>query len=302
MKHRRQLARFLLVASVLSSGLVASPDPAAADFHLMKVREVFGGTSAEPNADFVELQMTATGQGKVSGQFLHIYDATGFRVDCQIPADVANQNQNARILFATGEFQALPDQPDPDFPLLHQVSGAGGAVCFANIDCVSWGSFSAETTSPAGTPFPGGIPPDQSIHRNPPSGDPPLDTDNSSTDFSLQSPPNPEANSASPTSQGGACVAGGAIVTKPSVRGLRAKVRGNRVTVTGRLRPPAPDERVALSLFADGSPLRKVAKKKDELNADSRFKKRLRVPSESTRCKVKVAFHGRTVGKKKFAC
>jgi hypothetical protein len=56
------------------------------------------------------------------------------------------------------------------------------------------------------------------------------------------------------------------------------------------------------SLFANGSALRKVATKTATLNVDSRFKKRFKVPSVSTRCKVVVRFQGAKLGQRKFKC
>jgi hypothetical protein len=38
------------------------------------------------------------------------------------------------------------------------------------------------------------------------------------------------------------------------------------------------------------------------LNASSEFKKRFKVPSDSTRCKVVVRFKGAKLGQKKFRC
>src|SRR5919108_671874 len=55
MTRRRTFTRLLLVASLMVVGLVASTPPVAADFHLMKVEEVFAGTTSEANADFIEL-------------------------------------------------------------------------------------------------------------------------------------------------------------------------------------------------------------------------------------------------------
>jgi hypothetical protein len=83
---------------------------------------------------------------------------------------------------------------------------------------------------------------------------------------------------------------------------LKAKVKGNKAIITGQIAPPAPGEKVSLTFFANGSALKKVAKKSAELNADSRFKRKFKVPAESTRCKVKVAFKGDNLGKKKFKC
>jgi hypothetical protein len=79
-------------------------------------------------------------------------------------------------------------------------------------------------------------------------------------------------------------------------------VKGGRATISGKINPPAPGDRVKLTFFANGSPLRKIATKSATLNAESRFKKRFRVPSDSTRCKVVVRFKGSKLGQKKFRC
>lgn len=292
----RSTARILLAASLLAAMLLAAQPAARAAFHLMEVKEVFAGTSAQANADFVELRMQVPDQNLIGGHKLYLYappdiygEAT--RHECTIPSNVtANTAADARILFATVEAQMLFGPAD--FTIPQFLGGNGGAVCFENIDCVSWGSFTGATTSPAGTPEPGGITPDQSIHRTA------ADTNDSATDFQVDSP-NPMPNSAAPNAQ--PC-ATGTPGGNPVLRGLKAKVKGGRATITGTIQPPASGDNVKLTLFANGSPLTKVAKKSATLNADSKFRKSFRVPSDSTRCRVKVAFKGAPVGKKTFRC
>jgi hypothetical protein len=83
---------------------------------------------------------------------------------------------------------------------------------------------------------------------------------------------------------------------------LKVRTKGGRATISGRIQPPAPGEKVSLTFFANGSPHRKIAKKSDTLNTDSRFRKSFRVPADSTRCRIRVAFQGDAVGKKTFRC
>jgi hypothetical protein len=292
--NRRIAARLLAACSLAAAGLVASAGSAAADFHLMKVDEVFAGTGSDATADFVELEMVAEGQGNVSGHPLQLFDASGVRFDCDLPADVPNDNAGDEILFATAAAEAtLP--VNADFVIPPMLDGSSGAACFAGVDCVSWGSFGGTTPSPAGTPFPGGIPGGQSIDRV-------VDTNNSAVDFTTVAP-NPETNVGdlgSMTCQPftGSGRGGG----QSSLQGLKANVTGNRAVISGHILPPAPGKQVALTFFANGSPLRKIAKKSATLNADSRFKKSFRVPTGSTRCRVKVAFEGALLGKKTFRC
>jgi hypothetical protein len=91
------------------------------------------------------------------------------------------------------------------------------------------------------------------------------------------------------------------------VQGLKTKVKGNKATISGQILPPAVGAKVVIILFANGSPLKKVGKKSDTLNSESRFSKRFAVPRESTRCKVKVKFagdpgHFASAGQKRFRC
>jgi hypothetical protein len=167
MTRRRTLARLLVLGSLVSGGLVATSAPAAADFHLMKVKEVFAGTASGATADFVELEMQAPDQGNVSGHPLHLFDATGARFDCSLPVDVPNENTGNRILFATSAAE-MALAIDADFVIPPMLDGTSGAACFAGtVDCVSWGSFGGTTPSPAGTPFVG-----RYLRANPSSGAP----------------------------------------------------------------------------------------------------------------------------------
>jgi hypothetical protein len=299
MPLRRTFARLFLISSLAAAGLVASSAPALADFHLMKVREVSAGTTTQPNADFVELQMVFPFQTNVSGHVLHLYNAAGARMDCTLPTDVTNGSDNARILFATTEFQALA-APDPDFSIPPLLTGAGGGVCFETVDCVSWGSFGGTTTVAAGNPFPGGIPADQSIDRKA-TADDPQDTNDSAADFEAK-PQDPQSNVPAPTPQATTCAGGPGSTAAATVQDLKARVRGGKAIIRGQVTPQYPGDTVSLTFFANGSPLRKVAKKNATLDADSRFKKGFRVPAESTRCKVKVRFRGAALGQKRFQC
>jgi hypothetical protein len=291
--NRRIAARLLIAVSLVTGGLVATAPAALADFHLMRVDEVFTGTGSDANADFVELEMQAVGQGNVSGHPLQLFDAGGAQFDCDLPVDVPNENVGGRILFATAAAEAAVPV-NADFVIPPMLDGSSGAACFAGVDCVSWGSFSGTTPSPAGTPFAGGIPGGESIERG-------GDTDNSAVDFTTAAP-NPQNNVGGLGSMTCQPFTGSGGAGQSFLQGLKAKVRGNRAVVSGKILPPAPGRRVVLTFFANGSPLRKIAKKSATLNADSRFKKSFGVPADATRCRIKVAFEGAPMGKKTFRC
>jgi hypothetical protein len=297
MTLRRTLTRLLLVGSLAATGLVAAAPPAAADFHFMKIREV--GLDGPGGSDFVELQMFSPGQTNVSGHTLIIYEEVGTPTPFPLPADVTNGANQATILIATAGFTG----PTPDFGDMPNVMAAdGGAVCFETIDCVEWGTSGVDAVSadpPASAPAAG-----QSIERRitancPTALDNADDTGSSAADFAVQPTPNPEPNSATPdeTPCGGGG-GGGAF----DLANLKTRVKRGRATISGRIEPSATGERVKLTFFANGSPLRKVSTKSATLNAASEFKKRFKVPSESTRCKVVVRFKGPKLGQKKFRC
>jgi hypothetical protein len=96
--------------------------------------------------------------------------------------------------------------------------------------------------------------------------------------------------------------------TGPSViKKIKPKVVGNKAIITGQVLPAVQGAKVFLTFYANGSPLRKVAKGKDGLDAGGKFRKKFRIPGDSTRCMVKVNFKGDAFrlpskGKKKFAC
>ena len=59
-----------LALALAAVALALSPVSARATFHLIKIREVYPGSSASPEAEYVELQMYASGQNLVAGHSL----------------------------------------------------------------------------------------------------------------------------------------------------------------------------------------------------------------------------------------
>jgi hypothetical protein len=198
------------------AALLAWAPGAMATFHLMQVREVYPGSVAQPEADYVELQMWASGQNHVAGHVLRIYGPTGTMTgSTTFAADVAHGANQSTILLATPQAEAafgvLADAP----LAAGLLSPTGGAVCWESIDCVSWGSFSGSTPSPAGSPAaPGGIADGMALRRSIARGcatllDPEDDHDNSALDFEALAP-EPRPNSVTPTEQACPSSGGGA--------------------------------------------------------------------------------------------
>jgi hypothetical protein len=206
--------RALCLALALSAATLAiGTAPAAATFHLMQVREVYPGSAAAPEAEYVELQMWASGQNHVGGHVLRSYDATGAVTGTSTFAqDVAGGANQSTLLLATPQAEAQFGVTADTSLTAGSLSPAGGAVCWETIDCVSWGNFSGTLPSPAGAPAAAaGIPDGMALRRSITRGcatllDPSDDSDVSAEDFAAASPL-PRPNSVPPTEQ--ACTAGG---------------------------------------------------------------------------------------------
>jgi hypothetical protein len=220
----------LLAALVLGTTLIAAA-PASATFHLIKVREVFPGTAAQPESDYVELQAYSPFQNQVQFGQLRVYNANGTTASTFTPSGPLAVNANQMtVLIADSAFGAVfpgvtPDSTDPSLNL----SSAAGAVCWpvnsTPIDCVSWGASTGDENLPstAGSPLQGtgtsgaigdGKAISRSISANCSTAlDDADDTANSAADFS-EATPNPRPNSA-PIPEV-ACSAGGpSVVPNP---------------------------------------------------------------------------------------
>jgi len=226
----RRLSTIALAVAVLA-GLAAAP--AQASFHVMMIREVFAGSSANPDAAYVELQMYSSGQNFVAGHSVRVYDGEGKEVAVPLSANVARGESQSTILVATAGIAA-----DAALPA-GAIKAAGGAVCFDDLDCVSWGNFTgaAKIAGPAGTPA-GAIPDGLALQRTIGRGcatalDGADDSDNSAADFVAVTPA-PRPNSVAPTEQlcsgspgsGGGGGDGGAPQT--TLRGKPAKRTSDR--------------------------------------------------------------------------
>ena len=188
--------RVKVMAIAMSLLLAVFALPALATFHLMKVVEVFPGTAAAPNAQYVVIQMYASGQNHVAGHAITVFNASGALIgDFTFGGDVANGANQARILIATPEAESFFGI-SADRTMSASILAAGGKVCFADtIDCVAWGAYTGGTAG-VGTPFNanGGLQFGRAAARRLDiagsataldSGD---DTDNSANDFAFRQP------------------------------------------------------------------------------------------------------------------
>jgi hypothetical protein len=150
-----------LVALAAALGLWAPP--ARAVVYNIKIVEVFPGTAAQPNAQYVVLQTFAPNQNEVDTYKVSLFDASDTPIaSFPFTADVPNGISQSKILIATPEAEALFGVT-ADLAMTPSLTLAGGAVCFGPpqgeglgwIHCFHWGSFADDAANATvfGTPF-----------------------------------------------------------------------------------------------------------------------------------------------------
>lgn len=205
----------LPVAALVAVACLIAPAEAGASFHLMQVREVYPGSAAAPEAEYVELQMWSGGENFVGGHFVRSHDASGAVVATStFPANLPNGANQSTLVLATPQAEAqFGIAADGALSPAGQLSPSGGAVCWEAIDCVSWGSFAGTLPSPTGAPAASaGISDGMGIRRSIARGcatllDPADDSNDSAADFAA-TPPEPRPNSVPPSER--RCASSGA--------------------------------------------------------------------------------------------
>ena len=203
--RRGRWVGWVLVGLLAGSGLQARP--AWATFHQVMVKEVFAGTPAAPNAQYVILQAWAGGQNAVANHVVRIFDAAGVQLETfTFGFPVAEGDNQVTMLVATVEAVALFGGAADLTMSSAVIPAAGGKVCWENIDCVAWGTYqAADATVGAPVNPDGGIPPCQAIRRRLDGGNPSAldladDSNDSAQDFDVVDDPLPRNNAGVPAS------------------------------------------------------------------------------------------------------
>jgi len=256
--------RILLPVLACLAAMTLAPT-ASATFHRISIREVYPGTASEPGAEYVELQMWSSGQELVGAHTLRTYSAAGSPKATVLPSDVSNGANQSTVLIGTAEAAAnFGVDLDATLSSSGQLSPAGGAVCWEDVDCVSWGSFSGALTSPAGGPA-AAIADGMALRRTIAPGCPTLleasdDHNDSAADF-ISADPAPRPNSVAPSER--ACPSSGTGGNPDGDGG------GGSIRVTLKRKPPrktrdrtptfrfvADEPGVTLQCKLDGKPFR----------------------------------------------
>ena len=186
--------RILMALTLVGEILVVGAGPAQADFHFIKITEIFTGTGGFDNTQYVELQMYVSGQTNVGGHSIVVQNATGGQIATySFSGMVGNGASQDTILVGTSSVSTLFGvTPDLSMGATGVLNPGGGRVCFEDIDCVSWGNYSGPNGQTPANPS-GGIPSGSSLTRDIAAGMPSTleesdDTDNNAADFDLEAP------------------------------------------------------------------------------------------------------------------
>src|SRR5512132_3313401 len=150
----------LLPLSAVLAASVSSFTPES--FHLMKVKAVYSGSDAAPDAQYILLQMYAPGQNFVAGKQVVVSDTMGTTISTfTFPADLPIGVDQSTILIATTQAQAFFGPGGPlaaDLAMPPVLQRLAGKVCFhdplglGDLDCVAWGGYSGDPAG-VGAPF-----------------------------------------------------------------------------------------------------------------------------------------------------
>ena len=151
-----------LAAALVAASLVLSAAPAAANFHIMRIVQVYAGDASHPDAQYVVLQMCIANQNVLGGHGVGFFDAAGAAIGTPVvfPGTVANSASQSRVLVATSSAEALFGLT-ADLRMPARILPVGGKLCFepgvSPVDCFGWGNYSALPDATIGTPFDAGI-------------------------------------------------------------------------------------------------------------------------------------------------
>jgi hypothetical protein len=140
---------------------IALAAPAAANFHVMRIVQVYGGDATHPDAQYVVLQMCIAGQNELAGHTAGYFDAAGAAIGSPVAftSSVPGDASQSKVLLATSSAEALFGI-SADLRVPARILPAGGKFCFepgaSPIDCFAWGSY-APVDATVGTPFNVGV-------------------------------------------------------------------------------------------------------------------------------------------------
>ncbi len=183
-----------------------------ADHHFVKVVEVSPGSNSSESLEYVQLQMTSSGQRFFGGtnSTVTLLDESGTpNLTTPVNADVANGQSGRRVLIGVANLEGTFPAGDPDFEFVagNYLDGAGGGACFTSgvfgpVDCVTWGSFAGTPASPTGGNTAAIADTMALVRRTPSCGPGLIDTNNPSN--WVQEAPDP-FNNAQPATTGTLC-------------------------------------------------------------------------------------------------
>jgi len=188
-----------VIVSVAAASVLAAAAPCEATFHIANIDEIMTSYGGDPEVQFVEIVMLASGQNFVAGTKLSAFGADGsFQGVVLTVSNNVLGGSGRRWLMATQAFVTTSGLA-ADFVFSPGLPTGSGMVCWGSpgaganeanpalyVDCVSYGAFTGagNVHSSAPSVF---SPDGHSLRRL-------FDTNDSSTDFECGDPADPANN------------------------------------------------------------------------------------------------------------
>ena len=140
------------IPAFAAAALLAS-SPAFAAFHFIHVKEVFAGSQAHPDAQYVLLQAYDDFQNAVTGHSVTTFDSLGAPTGTFTFAGPVGNDDNQMTIFVATTDAATIFNITADLTMTAVLDPNGGKVCWDGStpdSCFAWGSY---TGGDVGTPY-----------------------------------------------------------------------------------------------------------------------------------------------------
>jgi hypothetical protein len=148
------MRRMLHVPLLSALALVLMTQRADATFHLNLIAELYPGSYAKPDAQYVMLRSQSPLQNRIAGKAIITFNPDGTRGPDfgTFTTDSANTASGARYLMTTSSAQTLFGFTRTDGTASGRLPSPSGRICFVDpasglvVDCVAYGAYTGSNT------------------------------------------------------------------------------------------------------------------------------------------------------------
>ena len=131
----------MLIVLVLILGLLAASSASAEVSHAgVGIREIYPGSVAQPDSEYVELQLWADQENPRAGDTVRTYNVAGALTNTDAFTSTSTVSASEGTLLLATPAAIAQFGVSADLPMTPGLDPAGGAVCWGAFDCVTWGT------------------------------------------------------------------------------------------------------------------------------------------------------------------